>query len=198
VAKSESVGTAVKEHRSRTGARKIKSYIETESAVPKREPALIVRSTPITSERRAAALAQLPHNQRVVFEAMYLADPPATQFELAAKRNVSRTAIFNLEKKARHWTSCSAEEVVNTGSMRVVPRCEKAKGTQGMGRPKKSGRRKEITGGYQHRLEMRRGTFKGEADDGVMRDICGNHLALVAEGAWAAFELAESWSASCN
>jgi 8-oxo-dGTP pyrophosphatase MutT (NUDIX family) len=45
-----------------------------------------------------------------------------------------------------------------------------------------SSEKKELSGGYRYRADMTPGTFKGVHYDGVMRDIRGNHLALVREG----------------
>lgn len=41
---------------------------------------------------------------------------------------------------------------------------------------------KELSPGYRYVADMTPGTFQGEDYDGVMRDIEGNHLALVVEG----------------
>src|SRR5258708_19165512 len=41
---------------------------------------------------------------------------------------------------------------------------------------------KELSSGYRYRADMTPGTFEGEQYDGVMRDIVGNHVALVKEG----------------
>ncbi len=41
---------------------------------------------------------------------------------------------------------------------------------------------KELSSGYRYRADMTPGTFHGEKYDGVMRDIGGNHVALVTEG----------------
>ncbi len=45
-----------------------------------------------------------------------------------------------------------------------------------------SGEQKELSCGYRYTPDMTPGTFKGEPYDGVMRDIVGNHVALVKEG----------------
>ena len=42
--------------------------------------------------------------------------------------------------------------------------------------------KKELSSSYNYRADMTPGTFKGDAYDGVMRDIVGNHVALVKEG----------------
>ena len=41
---------------------------------------------------------------------------------------------------------------------------------------------KELSSAYRYRADMTPGTFEGEAYDGVMRDLVGNHVALVREG----------------
>lgn len=41
---------------------------------------------------------------------------------------------------------------------------------------------KELSSGYRYRADMTPGTFEGVAYDGVMRDIIGNHIALVSAG----------------
>lgn len=41
---------------------------------------------------------------------------------------------------------------------------------------------KELSSAYRYRADMTPGTVDGEAYDGVMRDIIGNHVALVEEG----------------
>lgn len=41
---------------------------------------------------------------------------------------------------------------------------------------------KELSSAYHYRADMTPGSFKGEPYDGVMRDIVGNHVALVKEG----------------
>lgn len=41
---------------------------------------------------------------------------------------------------------------------------------------------KELSSGYRYRADMTPGTYQGEAYDGVMRDIVGNHVTLVTEG----------------
>lgn len=43
-------------------------------------------------------------------------------------------------------------------------------------------RKKELSCGYRYRADMTPGEYKGEKYDGVMRDIVGNHVALVQEG----------------
>jgi 8-oxo-dGTP pyrophosphatase MutT (NUDIX family) len=45
-----------------------------------------------------------------------------------------------------------------------------------------SGEQKELSSAYRYRADMTPGTFQGESYDGVMRDISGNHVALVKEG----------------
>ena len=45
-----------------------------------------------------------------------------------------------------------------------------------------SGRQKELSSAYRYRADMTPGTVNGERYDGVMRDIVGNHVALVEEG----------------
>jgi hypothetical protein len=45
-----------------------------------------------------------------------------------------------------------------------------------------SGRKKELSGAYRYDAEMISGTFNGFRYDGRMRNIRGNHLALVTEG----------------
>lgn len=42
--------------------------------------------------------------------------------------------------------------------------------------------RKELSCAYRYRADMTPGTYEGTAYDGVMRDIIGNHVALVKEG----------------
>lgn len=42
--------------------------------------------------------------------------------------------------------------------------------------------RRELSCAYRYRPDMTPGTFEGTAYDGVMRDIVGNHVALVKEG----------------
>jgi 8-oxo-dGTP pyrophosphatase MutT (NUDIX family) len=42
--------------------------------------------------------------------------------------------------------------------------------------------KKELSSGYHYRPDMTPGTFRGSAYDGVMRDIVGNHVALVEDG----------------
>ena len=66
-------------------------------------------------------------------------------------------------------------------------------------------KQKELSCGYRYRADMTPGTYEGVRYDGVMRDIRGNHVALVEEGRagpdvlvadsianmqWAAIELA--------
>lgn len=45
-----------------------------------------------------------------------------------------------------------------------------------------SGEQKELSSAYRYRADMTPGNYEGEAYDGVMRDIVGNHVALVREG----------------
>jgi hypothetical protein len=45
-----------------------------------------------------------------------------------------------------------------------------------------TGEQRELSCGYRYTPDMRSGTFKGQHYDGVMRDIIGNHVALVREG----------------
>lgn len=45
-----------------------------------------------------------------------------------------------------------------------------------------SGKVKELSCAYRYRADMTPGTFQGVAYDGIMRDIVGNHLALVETG----------------
>ena len=45
-----------------------------------------------------------------------------------------------------------------------------------------SERQKELSSGYHYKPDMTPGTFEGEHYDGVMRDIVGNHVALVKDG----------------
>jgi len=45
-----------------------------------------------------------------------------------------------------------------------------------------SGAQQELSCGYFYRADMTPGTFQGEAYDGRMVDIAGNHVALVSEG----------------
>jgi uncharacterized protein len=42
--------------------------------------------------------------------------------------------------------------------------------------------KRELSSAYRYRADMTPGTYEGEPYDGVMRDIFGNHLALVREG----------------
>ena len=42
--------------------------------------------------------------------------------------------------------------------------------------------KKELSCGYRYRADMTPGTYEGKSYDGVMRDIIGNHVALVREG----------------
>lgn len=42
--------------------------------------------------------------------------------------------------------------------------------------------KKELSSGYHYTPDMTPGTFRGNAFDGVMRDIVGNHVALVEDG----------------
>lgn len=46
----------------------------------------------------------------------------------------------------------------------------------------KSGEQKELSAGYHYRPDMKAGEYEGVKYDGVMRDIVGNHVALVREG----------------
>jgi hypothetical protein len=46
----------------------------------------------------------------------------------------------------------------------------------------KSGERRALSASYHYEPEMTPGVFDGERYDGAMRDIRGNHLALVREG----------------
>lgn len=41
---------------------------------------------------------------------------------------------------------------------------------------------KELSSAYRYRADMTPGVFEGERYDGVMRDIVGNHVAIVREG----------------
>lgn len=45
-----------------------------------------------------------------------------------------------------------------------------------------SNRQKELSSAYRYRADMAPGEFEGEKYDGVMRDIRGNHVALVEDG----------------
>ena len=45
-----------------------------------------------------------------------------------------------------------------------------------------SGRQKELSSAYRYRADMTPGVYQGQSYDGVMRDIVGNHVALVKEG----------------
>lgn len=45
-----------------------------------------------------------------------------------------------------------------------------------------SNAKKQLSAGYRYKADMTPGEFKGVPYDGVMRDIVGNHLALVREG----------------
>jgi 8-oxo-dGTP pyrophosphatase MutT (NUDIX family) len=45
-----------------------------------------------------------------------------------------------------------------------------------------TGTKRELSSAYRYRADMTPGTYKGDAYDGVMRDIVGNHVALVKEG----------------
>lgn len=45
-----------------------------------------------------------------------------------------------------------------------------------------AGTQKELSSGYHYRPDMTPGTYEGAPYDGVMRDIVGNHVALVEEG----------------
>ncbi|HEY0120641.1 MAG TPA: DUF2213 domain-containing protein [Rhizobium sp.] len=42
--------------------------------------------------------------------------------------------------------------------------------------------KKELSSAYRYRADMTAGTYEGEPYDGIMRDIVGNHVALVKEG----------------
>ena len=46
----------------------------------------------------------------------------------------------------------------------------------------KNGKQQQISCGYRYRPDMTPGSYQGEAYDGVMRDLVGNHIALVEEG----------------
>jgi hypothetical protein len=45
-----------------------------------------------------------------------------------------------------------------------------------------SEKKKELSSAYRYRADMTPGQYKGQAFDGVMRDIVGNHVCLVKEG----------------
>lgn len=45
-----------------------------------------------------------------------------------------------------------------------------------------SGAQRELSSAYRYRADMTAGYFNGQRYDGVMRDIVGNHVALVREG----------------
>lgn len=45
-----------------------------------------------------------------------------------------------------------------------------------------SGAQKQLSSGYRYRADMTPGTYQGTPYDGVMREIVGNHVALVREG----------------
>lgn len=45
-----------------------------------------------------------------------------------------------------------------------------------------SGEQQELSSAYRYRADMTPGSLNGQAFDGVMRDIVGNHVALVEEG----------------
>jgi 8-oxo-dGTP pyrophosphatase MutT (NUDIX family) len=45
-----------------------------------------------------------------------------------------------------------------------------------------TGAQRQLSSGYRYRAEMTPGTYQGAPYDGVMRDIIGNHVALVREG----------------
>lgn len=45
-----------------------------------------------------------------------------------------------------------------------------------------SGKMRELSAGYAYEPDMTPGDFDGQAFDGVMRSICGNHVALVERG----------------
>lgn len=42
--------------------------------------------------------------------------------------------------------------------------------------------KKELSIGYHYKADMTPGIFEGESYDGVMRDLCGNHVSIVEEG----------------
>lgn len=42
--------------------------------------------------------------------------------------------------------------------------------------------KRQLSSGYRYRADMTPGTYEGQSYDGVMRDIGGNHVALVVEG----------------
>jgi hypothetical protein len=45
-----------------------------------------------------------------------------------------------------------------------------------------SGKQRELSAAYRYTADMTPGSFEGQRYDGVMREISGNHLAIVAEG----------------
>lgn len=45
-----------------------------------------------------------------------------------------------------------------------------------------SGKQRELSSAYRYRADMTPGSYNGEAYQGVMRDISGNHVALVVQG----------------
>lgn len=45
-----------------------------------------------------------------------------------------------------------------------------------------SGEQKELSSAYRYRADMVSGTYNGQAYDGIMRDLQGNHLSLVSSG----------------
>lgn len=45
-----------------------------------------------------------------------------------------------------------------------------------------SGEKVELSSAYRYKADMTPGTYKGVPYDGIMRDICGNHVAIVHEG----------------
>lgn len=45
-----------------------------------------------------------------------------------------------------------------------------------------SGKKRELSAAYRYRADMTPGVFDGQRYDGVMRDLRGNHVALVSEG----------------
>jgi hypothetical protein len=45
-----------------------------------------------------------------------------------------------------------------------------------------SGAKRELSAAYRYRADMTPGAYEGQRYDGVMRDIVGNHVALVPEG----------------
>lgn len=61
-------------------------------------------------------------------------------------------------------------------------KCSLAIWTKGAIDDIESERKQELSCGYRFRPDMTPGVFEGKAYDGVMRDIVGNHVALVPEG----------------